>query len=87
MKFCQATLCNATLRCVHSGVYSCDWSAQHRIIVSGGADKTVCLFNPFSGTAFAPLISTCMCQAAVLNLGAQAVVSLPQQVFYSLIGR
>lgn len=37
------------------GVYSCDWSAQHRIIVSGGADKTVCLFNPFSGKKQATL--------------------------------
>ena len=37
------------------GVYSCDWSAQHRIVVSGGADKTVCLFNPFSGKKQATL--------------------------------
>jgi WD40 repeat protein len=37
------------------GVYSCGWSPLHRIIVSGGADKTVCLFNPFSGKKQATL--------------------------------
>ena len=37
------------------GVYSCDWSALHRCIISGGADKSVCLFNPFSGKKQATL--------------------------------
>eukprot|EP00892_Ulva_mutabilis_P006535 jgi/Ulvmu1/4253/UM193_0001.1 len=37
------------------GVHSCNWSALHRVFVSGGADKTVCLFNPFSGKKQAAL--------------------------------
>lgn len=37
------------------GVHSCNWSALHRVFVSGGADKTVCIFNPFSGKKQATL--------------------------------
>jgi WD40 repeat protein len=31
------------------GVLCCDWSPVYKIVASGGADKSVCVFNPFSG--------------------------------------
>ena len=31
------------------GVFGCEWSSRFKFVVSGGADKNVCVFNPFSG--------------------------------------
>lgn len=31
------------------GVLTCDWSSTYKAVASGGADKSVCVFNPFSG--------------------------------------
>jgi WD40 repeat protein len=32
------------------GVFDSAWSSKFKFIASGGADKNVCVFNPFSGT-------------------------------------
>lgn len=48
------------------GVFSCAWGARYRFIVSGGADKSLCIFNPFSGNRQAVMAGH---QATVTHVG------------------
>ena len=48
------------------GVFSCAWSSRYRFVVSGGADKSLCVFNPFSGNRQAAMSGH---QATVTHVG------------------
>lgn len=69
------------------GVYSCNWSPLHRVFVSGGADKTVCLFNPFSGKKQAALEGHSATISDVLvNDADHQIISLSLVHFLSTLG-
>lgn len=59
------------------GVYSCTWSPLHRVFASGGADKAVCLFNPFSGKKQAMLEGhTATISDVIVNDADHQIISL-----------
>ena len=59
------------------GVLACDWSGTFKAVVSGGADKAVCVWNPFSGKRQAALTGhAATVTDVVVNDGDRQIISL-----------
>lgn len=59
------------------GLFSCDWSPAFKVIVSGGIDKTIGVFNPFSGKRQATITGhTAPVSHVLLNDQDRQIISL-----------